>query len=435
MPSTSRSRKIDSSIKPPAGPEPDPPRDGGGLIGAAAACALLDIKPASLYAYVSRGLVRSVRTGGRKQRLYVEDDVRRLATRSAARRGHGAVAAGALRWGEPVLASAITSVEGGVLAYRGRRIDELIDEPSGRAAGFEATAELLWQATPAPWPAIATPAVGRVAHPVWRMIAALPVLASADGERGAARGPAELARARRVVTALAGAAGATPGRSPLAAAMAHAGGGRRDDDAVAAVGTALVACADHELNASTFAARIAAAAGADLYAALGAALCTFTGARHGGAPEHVEAVLARIPPRGVRAAVVEALRHGEQPPGFGHRLYPDGDPRARLILARLPRPRSAAAARRLAHARDVAARVTELSGEHPSLDFALCALARALGAGAAWASAVFALGRSAGWIAHVLEQREGGELLRPRARYTGPAPGPGPAAQPARRRR
>ena len=189
--------------------------------------------------------------------------------------------------------------------------------------------------------------------------------------------------------------------------------------AVAAVDAALVACADHELNASTFAARIAAGAGADLYAALGAALCTFSGARHGGAPEHVDRLLESIPPRALRATIVDALRHGEHPPGFGHRLYPAGDPRVPLILARIPRPRAAADSRRLAHALAAADIVTELTGEHPSLDFALVALARGLGQPAAWASSVFALGRTAGWIAHVLEQREGGELLRPRARYVG----------------
>src|SRR5690349_18223397 len=91
-----------------------------GLLSSARACELLGVKPATLYSYVSRGLVRAVLPGRGRTRLYVADDVARLATRSAARRGHGPVAAGALRWGEPVLESAITSVAGGVLAYRGR---------------------------------------------------------------------------------------------------------------------------------------------------------------------------------------------------------------------------------------------------------------------------------------------------------------------------
>lgn len=421
MTPSERSRKLELSINVsmPALAGPD------GLIDARAACALLGVKPASLYAYVSRGLIRSLRVGHARQRLYVGDDVRRLATRAAARRGHGAVAAGALRWGEPVLESAITSVEGGVLAYRGRPVDALL----GAGWSFEQVAELLWQATSAPWrppPRARPPRTVDDGSPVRRMIAALPAIAARDPRPWITSGAAEHDRARALIYALADAAGArflpgpTSGRGADSMARSIARGLGRDDAVAPVIEAALIASADHELNASTFAARVAASAGAELYAAVGAALYTFTGPRHGGAPELVEGFLDELPARGLRAALRARLARGDGLPGFGHRLYPDGDPRVRAIVERLPPPRTARAARRLALAQEVAALGAELTGEHPSLDHALVMVARALDVAPAWAPALFGLGRLAGWIAHTLEQRASAALLRPRARYTGP---------------
>ena len=393
---------------------------GDGMIDAAAACALLDVKRPSLYAYVSRGLVRSVRVGNSRARLYVADDVRRLAARSAARRGHGAVAAGALRWGEPVLESAITSIDGGVLAYRGRPIGALID--AGLA--FEDVAELLWQASPVwPWPAPPRPPAGaRIEHPVWRMIAALPAIALADRARWRTARELEHQRARAIVVGLAAAAGArfASGRR-IAAAIAA--GTRIGAAAEPVLETALIASADHELNASAFAARVAASAGAELHAAVGAALYAFTGPRHGGASDRIDGFLDDLPARGLRAALAARLARGDGLPGFGHPLYPAGDPRTPIILARLPAPRSRAAARRAERARAVAELGHELTGLHPTLDYALLAMVRTLDLPPPWASTLFAIGRSAGWIAHAFEQRDTGAVLRPRARYTGPTVG------------
>jgi len=455
MPSHPSPRKLESSVNlstqhgptqhgPAAGPAADE------LIDAATACRLLGIKPASLYAYVSRGLVRSVRVGHARAHLYVGEDVRRIATRAAARRGHGAVAAGALRWGEPVLESAITSVEGGVLAYRGHRVVDLV----ARGVGFEQVAELLWDAPTAAWP---TPADrGRLGTrpapdtPVRRMIAALPAIAARDRRPWMIAASVEHERGRALIRALAVAAGARFASSrpdalgdSLAAAIVRgtdpalvagktggppvAGKAGASPGAwhaaevatVAAIDAALVASADHELNASTFAARVAASAGADLYACVGAALYTFTGPRHGGAADAVDGFLDELPVRNLRAALASRLGRGERLPGFGHRLYPDGDPRMPVVAAALPRPRTARATRRLAQARAVMALGHELTGEHPSFDYALVMLVRALGLPPPWAAALFGLGRVAGWIAHVLEQRASGAMLRPRARYVG----------------
>jgi citrate synthase len=184
---------------------------------------------------------------------------------------------------------------------------------------------------------------------------------------------------------------------------------------------ALVLLADHELNASSFAARIAASTDAHLLACVQAALATLTGPRHGGACDRVEALLVEAEALPQFSQVIEARsRRGEALPGFGHPLYPQGDPRARPLLerAQMLMRRSAAARRRVEPALALA-RVMQRQGLPATVDFGLVALTRALGMPRGCAALLFALGRSAGWVAHVLEQRSSESVLRPRARYLG----------------
>jgi citrate synthase len=174
----------------------------------------------------------------------------------------------------------------------------------------------------------------------------------------------------------------------------------------------LVLLADHELNASTFVARVVASTGATPYAVVAAALGALSGRRHGGASARAEALFAEIGDSGEAMPLMAArLARGEDLPGIGHPLYPDGDPRARAIIAALPAAAAAAAA---------AAR--QLTGDHPNVDFALGAAVSALGLPRGSALALFLVGRTVGWIAHAIEQCESGTLIRPRARYTGPRP-------------
>src|SRR6185437_6903584 len=189
----------------------------------------------------------------------------------------------------------------------------------------------------------------------------------------------ELARARSLVHTLAGvpALGRDPARldaawaaPSIAAAVTHALGGPRDARVLAAVDEALVLSADHELNASSFTARVAASAGADIYACVAAALATMSGPRHGGEGARFEALVAEAAgdPRRARAVVTARLERGEPLAGFGHKLYPAGDPRAmRLIevarrLARSATPSARAALRTLDAVVDAVAAV---GGEHP----------------------------------------------------------------------
>jgi citrate synthase len=195
--------------------------------------------------------------------------------------------------------------------------------------------------------------------------------------------------------------------------------------AVGLLQAALILCADHELNVSSFSARCVASAGATPYAVVGAGLAALTGTRHGGNTGQLEAFLAEArTPAGVPAALARWLRRGANLPGFGHPLYPDGDPRGQalmaMITARLPRSRGTRLARAIAEA------VAALNGEAPTVDFGLVALAAALELPPGAPLALFALGRTVGWIGHAIEQYATGQLIRPRARYVGVLPSGSP---------
>jgi citrate synthase len=203
----------------------------------------------------------------------------------------------------------------------------------------------------------------------------------------------------------------------LAAALRRPGA-----KAAAALDGALILCAEHELTASTFAARIAASTGAGLWACLATGLATLSGPRHGAAGEQVAGFvrgLGSLTPTSARAIVLETLRQREALPGFGHPLYPGGDPRGAALLA-IARDLDRTSGRTAVRSFDLlAAAAHAATGEHPTLDFGLAALAAALDLPPEATTAIFAVGRTAGLIAHVLEQRADGRLLRPRARYVG----------------
>jgi len=397
-------------------------------VDARAAAKHLGIQVRSLYAYVSRGQVRSVPGERGRPRLYAFSDLDRLKARRDARAGHGAVAAGALRWGEPVLDSAITAITPRGPAYRGHLAVDLAaaDTP------FENVAELLWSGylptTAVTWPRLAIPhaqlarLLGPAASPLDVMPLLVQIAALADPERHDRRPDAIIARGRQVIPLLASAlAPGFPaaivsralGASSIAAIAVRALG--LSDDAVSVIDRVLVLLADHELNASSFTARVTASTDADPYACIAAALATLSGPRHGSASLEVSAFGDELgSPEAARAAVRALRKKGQVPPGFGHPLYPSGDPRTAPLLE--------AAARRAGSSkqtRTLLALVDATKDAHPSVDVGLAALVAALGAPPSAGPGLFAVARTAGWLAHALEQRAAGFLLRPRARYVG----------------
>lgn len=427
---------------------PGAPADAVELLSVREAAALLGVKPQTLYAYTSRGLLRSVPSAVGRSRRYARDELLRLSRRAAARAGHTAVAAAALDWGEPVLDSALTKISSDGPRYRGLSALEL----AAAQVPFEAVAELLWGSAPTgsvaalrelaidwPQPPLGLPLValrGLLPAEVPRLqllLCAVPLWAQRDPGRflGAGHGEeAERARARSLLRRLAlvlvlarpqkdperlqKAAGHERIALTLAAAL---GSGSREQ--AAAIEHALILMADHELNASTFAARIAASVGTDLYGCVTAALAVLTGPQHGGACDGVEALLGEIgTPARAAATLHERARRGERQIGFSHPLYPEGDPRSRPLLEL-----AYAIGGQKPRVRTLRALVQALTADGlplPAVDVGLVAIAEALGLLPGSASALFGVGRAAGWIAHVFEQRSSGVALRPRARYVGP---------------
>jgi citrate synthase len=224
---------------------------------------------------------------------------------------------------------------------------------------------------------------------------------------------------------------AAPSNEPLHRQLASAWQVRNRQQA-GLLRAALVACADHELNASTFTVRCITSTGTHLFGAVAGGLAALAGPRHGGETVRIAALLeeASRAPDLDRYLANRLTRDepGAQGPllsGFGHPLYPDGDPRARLLLGMLAD--CAPARSPLGDVLRLARTVRDTTGAEPTVDFALAAIERVLGLPAGAAFTLFAVGRVVGWIAHAMEQTRDGRLIRPRARYIGDydAAGPG----------
>jgi len=423
-----------------AGAEADrvPPSE---FLSAREAAEMLGVKLPTLYAYTSRGLIQSVPGGRGRTRRYRRRDLERLRARRDARAGHGPVAAAALRQGQPVLDSSITliSVEQGPI-YRGRPALDLAREDRS----FEWVAEGIWTGdwSERPLPPEWRPEglgfeldglVGLLperAGPLPVLSIAIALLAVRDPGRFSWHPEAVLARSRtllrRCAAALAlgrpeldveSAVAASLAAPSLAAAIAAAFARDLSPAELAALNRSLVLAADHELNASTFAARVAASTGADVYGCVSAALAALSGPRHGGAADRVDALLVEAgPAERVEQVVHDRQRRGEVIEGFAHPIYaPHSDPRGHMLVDLARGLRGDAP-----EVQSVLALVDAMQNGGfggPSIDVGLVAITRALGLPGESATALFALGRTVGWVAHSLEQYEAGFLVRPRARY------------------
>ncbi len=369
----------------------------------------LRVRPQTLYAYVSRGRLRAEPDPAEPRRSrYRASDVAALAERKARGRKAADVARAAIAWGEPVLASAITTVRDGRLYYRGQDAVRLAE-----TATLEEVARLLRGGIglPPDEPLLAPPGPTASA----RAFAAFAARAGVDPPAQGRSAEALADEAARLLDLMAAAAAGPEGaglREEEAEAIHERLGRawRAPRDGWDAIRRALVLLADHELNASTFAARIAASTGASLSAAVLAGLAALSGPRHGGMAARVEAFATAA----ARGDWRKAARGGP-PPGFGHPLYPDGDARAAALLAAIEPPPALVALR---------AEVEAATGERANMDYALTALRQSLRLPAEAPFALFAVARTAGWLAHAIEQIETGALIRPRARYVGVYPPP-----------
>ncbi len=418
-------------------------------LNATEALRVLRVRPQTLYANVSRKKIRAKPDPKDTRRsLYNEVDVRKLARKQGGRRKASVVAAGAIEWGDPILPSAISTVMDGRLYYRGKDAVGLSD-----AATLEDVACLLWGVETADferaWRDESTVAAGIGGRRTRRAITAAEVSGVGRGARGTSTGN-PLQRAFYALGRCASADLSSYGRAlpvlqaeaagvlvTLASALLEPDGARRVDvrppprgrlgsrgrlhervaeafgrnSAADLLRRVLVLMADHELNASTFATRVAVSTGAPLSAAVLSGLATLTGPLHGRAALGVLELLASVERQGAEGAVRDWLSQGRPIVGFGHPLYPAGDPRAAALLPQLALPRIYT---------DLSGVVEDVIGERPNIDFALAALTRVHRLPPDAPLILFALGRCAGWLAHALEQVTTGHPIRPRARYVGP---------------
>jgi citrate synthase len=387
------------------------------------AAKLLGVSRATLYAYVSRGFIRSEPSQrDPRARRYRREDVERLRSRSEERRDPAKAAERALHWGMPILESSISLIAEGRLFYRGHDAAEL-----ARTRSVEEVVALIWAGS-FDADIFGTPlhvvAGGRSVENlpfINRAESMLPLVAARDPLAFDLRPRAVAQTGWRIVNLLTSIAAESSELEPTIDETLHVRWSPKSAHAAELIRATIILSADHELNVSSFTARCVASAGSNPYAVVLGGLAAIEGVKHGGMSSRVETLFEDLRrSTDVRRALGERLRRGETIDGFGHRLYPQGDPRAILLMSMLDErfPRS----KELAFAHAVASAAEELLGEKPTIDFALVAVARTLKLPPGAPLTLFAIGRSIGWIGHAIEQYALSEIIRPRARYVGEPP-------------
>ncbi|MGV9374415.1 citrate synthase [Nonomuraea sp. NPDC003707] len=425
-------------------------------IDAATASERLGVKPATLYAYVSRGVLQRRHSEDGRRSLFSAEEIERLARRGRPRSQPP----------ELVIESAITALGVDRPHYRG--LDAL---GLALTSDFETVAAWLWTADPSLWlpPPLPTPTTPAPPHPPTTPADPRPsatparqgdlwpepwrceddaLRAAVTAQRGLPDDLLPLDRLQ-VITTVLGASDSL--RYQLDPASVAATGRRMiaglvdalpqlsepQGDSIAerlwsrlcphpatpgllnAVQAALVLLADHELAASTLAARVAASAKADPYAVVLTGLGVLGGPLHGGASYGAERLLAEVAePHQAARAIAERVRRGERIPGFGHSVYKNGDARGALLLDLVKE--AAPGHDRIAAGTAVLEEMRRRRLPERNVDFALAILTAVSGMVSGAGEAIFAVARAAGWLAHAMEEYDRGALLRLRASYTGP---------------
>jgi citrate synthase len=387
-------------------------------LSATEAAAFLGVTKPTLYAYVSRGLVRSQPGANSRVRTYNRLDLEQLRTRKRIRNRPQAEVAAALHWGAPLLDSSLTLITNDCLYYRGSSALEL-----ALSRSFWEVACWFWSGQ---WETIPVPARSdlrrqkRTSDPFHLQQSWLIERSHSDplgyqltmpfaGEAGTSI-------VRQFLAFLTGSADPSVDQaaSELAASWC-----RRSSRAERVLNAVLILTLDHEINVSSFTSRVVASAGSNLYEVVNAAMCAFSGSRHGRTSERAEQFLRELEDAASARPVVHGrLRSGEEIPGFGHPLYPGGDPRARLILQLLAEDFPEEFAKIQRRIKDS----ERLLRKSANVDLALAVVSKVLALPVHSGFHLFALGRTVGWIAHAVEQQQSREFIRPRARYVGTMP-------------
>lgn len=386
------------------------------LLSSAEAARYLGVSRQTLYAYVSRGWVRSEAGDSPRSRRYNRLDLERLRQRKEVRSEPARKLTTALSWGVPLLETELTLIDEGQLYYRGRNAIEL-----ARSERFFSVVQWFWNQDQ-PFE-VFTDGTGFNPRPC-----SLPLrefqrclLELSDRDIGGydLSVPNALSTGWRILELfLQCLVGHGNVRLEDAAEHLQQAWASKSPDLTGLLNAALILCMDHELNASSFTARVVASAESSLYEVVLAGLCALRGHRHGGVSLLCYQLLTELESTNtLRTTLVEWHREKGFVPGFGHPLYPTGDVRAKALLQMLKKTRMGQSQAKLV------AQAVQVFRKPATIDLVLAALARAYGLPASSPFTIFALGRIAGWIGHAIEQHRQGGLIRPRARYIGRMPG------------
>lgn len=408
--------------------EPHPGHPGRRLTTKEAA-ELLGVKPETVYAYVSRGQLSSRRTPGGRGSTFDAAEVEALARRN---RRESAVSSGS--GAELSVRTRITLIEKDRYYYRGVDATELAARHS-----YEEIAEWVWTGRLRPGAAFTAPEASVAAAsdavlslpehtgPADRLRVAAVAAAVEDPLRFDLSEEAVLGTARTLIPTLVAALPPVHRSHRDSGSLARRLWARLsprepDEASLRILDTALGLLVDHDLAASTLAVRVAASARAHAYAAVSAGLGVIEGPLHGAASGLAHRLLQEVLEEGNAGPVIaEELRAGRRIPGLGHRLYSGEDPRARALFALLEQiPRAEPA---LAAARDIVATTARHTPLHANVDLALAVFTASSGMLPTAGETIFAVARTAGWIAHALEEYAERPLrMRPSGQYVGPKP-------------
>lgn len=368
-----------------------------------AALLKLGVKAQTLYAYVSRGQI-SAQAHPRDPRasLYSEADIDRLIKRRRRGRSRSDIASAAIAWGDPVMETHLTTVRNGRLIYRGVDAVKFAEH-----ASVEDIAAHLWQCHPLGpvKPAISTfPESSSKA----RVFAYLARLASSEPQTLGADRHALTQHGTEILCGFGDAISGTQGRGLFHQKLARFW--RLDPNGADLLRRTLVLVADHELNPSSFAARVTASTGASLAACVLSGYATLSGPRHGdAAAQALKFLQFAMQNEAATMPSKSNLWRGEIP-AVGHALYPNGDPRAKALLKWMRLPPTL---------KQVITDAETKAHEAANIDMALAALCLHLDLPKDAPLMIFAAGRLVGWIAHAIEQSLSEKMIRPRAKYLG----------------
>lgn len=396
--------------------------DGRNMLTTAQAAARLGVKPETVYAYVSRGLLTSTRLPGVRGSVFDVDEVEALAGRDTARRTDiGAVER---------IRTRITLIDDGHLYYRGRDAVELSSHTFESVAHFVWTGELLDATRFVADPVVVQrcrDALGLMApncRSIDRIRIAVDIASTYRPMRFDTGSTSVVREAEQLLVTVAAALGRGSADLPIAESLWEAiTSDETDPNGLAVLQAALVLMSDHGLAASTLGVRVAASTRANLYSVVAAGLGCIDGPLHGSAADPVIRFMSSAIDDPI-GALATHLRSGERVPGFGHVIYTDRDPRAEELL-RLLRDSAHGADPTVVAAADVV--IEEVSNRFdtfPNSDFALATFTLAYGLRADTPETVFAFARIVGWTAHALEEYDEAPLrFRVPGIYTGTRPG------------